>query len=303
MTTMTERQAPTYNRQRLLLFLLEQTGGQLSKMDFQKLLFLAHQAYSFNYYEFVPYHFGCYSFQAADDLEGLEHKGWIETTDRHISLKDKPYLGPGIKRDERQEMAVLMHRYRSLRGDSLLKEVYTRFPYYAINSRIAERLVTEDTIEEIGKQKALFSQTGTRLFTIGYEGLSLEAYLNRLIQHNVRLLCDVRKNPLSRKFGFSKSTLSAVLPKLGIEYRHIPELGIASEKRRNLETREDYEHLFREYTLQLPQREPHLSRLNDWFGEFERVALTCYEEHPESCHRSRVSGYLSDRWNLKVTHL
>ena len=300
---MIQRKAPTYNRQRLLLFLLEQAGGQLSKMDFQKLLFLAHRSGNFDYYEFVPYHYGCYSFQAADDLEALEHKGWIESTDRHLSLKDQPYLGAGAKLDERREMAVLMHRYRSLRGDALLKEVYTRFPYYAIHSKIADRVVTGEAGREIAAQKAAISKTGTSLFTIGYEGLSLEAYLNRLIQHNVRLLCDVRKNPLSRKFGFSKSTLASVLPKLGIAYRHVPELGIVSEKRQNLNTREAYEHLFREYTAQLPQKAPYLEQLKGLYDRYERVALTCFEEQPECCHRSRVSGYLADRWQLKVTHL
>ena len=300
---MIERKAPTYNRQRLLLFLLEQTGGQLSKMDFQKLLFLAHQSGSFDYYEFVPYHYGCYSFQAADDLEALEHKGWIESTDRQLSLKDKPYMGTGAKLDDRREMAVLMHRYRSLRGDALLKEVYTRFPYYAIHSKIAGRVVTGEAAHEIAVQKAAVAKTGPDLFTIGYEGLSLEAYLNRLIKHNVRLLCDVRKNPLSRKFGFSKSTLASVLPKLGIAYRHVPELGIVSDKRQNLDTREDYERLFREYSAQLPERAPYLEQLKGLYDRHERVALTCFEEQPEFCHRSRVSGYLADRWQLKVTHL
>jgi len=300
---MTERQAPTYNRQRLLLFLLEAAGGSLSKMDFQKLLFLAHQDSDLSYYEFVPYHYGCYSFQAASDIETLELKGWIETTDKQIALKDKPYLGPGIKTEERQTIARLMRKYDSLRGDRLLKTVYARYPYYAIRSRIADRVVAEDTIEKIAQQKAVLLKSEPRLFTIGYEGQSLEAYLNKLIQNNVRLLCDVRKNPLSRKFGFSKSTLAVVLPKLGIEYRHFPELGIVSEKRQNLENPDDYEMLFQEYSRQLPDKGPHLAELKNLFDQFERVALTCYEEHPDSCHRSRISDYLKDRWHMEVTHL
>jgi uncharacterized protein YwgA len=47
-------------------------------MDFQKLLFLAHQEAGFSYYDFVPYYYGCYSFQAASDLETLKSLGWIE---------------------------------------------------------------------------------------------------------------------------------------------------------------------------------------------------------------------------------
>ncbi|WP_348602891.1 DUF488 family protein [Bartonella tribocorum] len=41
-------------------------------------------------------------------------------------------------------------------------------------------------------------------FTIGYEGKSLENYLNCLLENNIKILCDVRKNPISRKYGFSK---------------------------------------------------------------------------------------------------
>ncbi|MBN2717375.1 MAG: hypothetical protein JXX14_16095 [Deltaproteobacteria bacterium] len=55
---------PKFNRQRLLLFLLEAEGGTLPKMDFQKLLFLVHQDSELSYYDFVPYKYGCYSFPA-----------------------------------------------------------------------------------------------------------------------------------------------------------------------------------------------------------------------------------------------
>lgn len=299
----TERKPPTYNRQRLLLFLLEQTDGRLSKMDFQKLLFLAHESGSFDYYDFVPYHYGCYSFQAAEDLETLEHQGWIKSDERHLSLKDSPYLGAKAKLDERNEIKLLMHRYQSLRGDELLKEVYSRFPYYAVNSKIADRVVEDKTLKEIAEQKAQISKTEWCLFTLGYEGLSFETYLNRLIQNNVRILCDVRKNPLSRKFGFSKNTLATVLPKLGIEYRHIPELGIVSEKRKHLESPQDYDLLFEEYTANLSQMDEQLCLLKKWLDQFHRIALTCYEENPGFCHRSRIAEYLNKRHQMKAVHL
>ena len=47
----------------------------------------------------------------------------------------------------------------------------------------------------------------------------------------IGLLCDVRKNPLSRKFGFSKKKLKHITETVGIKYVHIPELGIESDKR------------------------------------------------------------------------
>lgn len=61
------------------------------------------------------------------------------------------------------------------------------------------------------------------------------------------MLCDVRRNPWSRKYGFSKSTLSNACEGVGIRYEHLPELGIVSDARRNLETQADYDALFAHY--------------------------------------------------------
>ena len=49
-------------------------------------------------------------------------------------------------------------------------------------------------------------------------GKCLETYLNQLLRAGVTLLCDVRRNPLSRKYGFSKSTLSHAC---AVSYTHL----------------------------------------------------------------------------------
>ncbi len=54
------------------------------------------------------------------------------------------------------------------------------------------------------------------------------------MENNIKTLCDVRKNLISRKRGFSKRQLEKAVRNIDIEYIHMPELGIASEKRRNL---------------------------------------------------------------------
>ena len=48
-------------------------------------------------------------------------------------------------------------------------------------------------------------------FTIGYEGRAIDEYMNLLLENHVKVLCDVRKNPISRKRGFSKTALSEEL--------------------------------------------------------------------------------------------
>ena len=100
------------------------------------------------------------------------------------------------------------------------------------------------------------------LFTIGYEGRTQDEYLALLRGAGVTLLADVRRNPISRKKGFSKGTLAHGCAAVGIRYEHLPELGIASEKRKNLATQADVDALFAEYERDwLPTQGPALAKL------------------------------------------
>jgi uncharacterized protein (DUF488 family) len=148
---------------------------------------------------------------------------------------------------------------------------------------------------------------GPALLTIGYEGKSLEGYLNQLLQAGVTLLGDVRRNPLSRKYGFSKVTLSKVCEGVGIRYEHLPELGIASDKRQNLETQKDYDALFLIYEREyLPGQHSALDRIRRWLlDDKQRVALTCFEELPQQCHRHCVAEAIESHSGrkLKPVHL
>lgn len=197
-----------------------------------------------------------------------------------------------------------MRRYKDMRGYDLVRHVYEQYPYYAVNSEIASRLLDKPYMERV--KNALDSTRATGavvLFTIGYEGLSLEAYMNKLIRVGVSLLCDVRRNPLSRKFGFSKRVLASVLRRINIDYHHIPELGIDSDKRKFLKTAADYERLFMHYRRTLPKRETATAKVFHLLEQHKRVALTCYEKEPHCCHRHCVSDYLAANHNIEVKHL
>jgi uncharacterized protein (DUF488 family) len=182
--------------------------------------------------------------------------------------------------------------HRNLRGNSLIAEQYRRFPYYATRSEIVEKVLTDSESRKlVAKARPPKSQPG--LVTVGYEGRSLEAYLNVLLRNSVTLLCDVRRNPISRKYGFSKKTLSHACEGVGIQYEHLPELGIDSEERRDLNTQADYDALFAEYERKsLPRQTESLAKIRGWVKAGERVALTCFERLPEQCHRHCVAEAL-----------
>ena len=131
------------------------------------------------------------------------------------------------------------------------------------------------------------------VYTIGYEGLSIEFYINRLIQSNITILADVRRNPISRKHGFSKRILSQKITDIGITYLHIPKLGIASSYRKNLVEQKDYDNLFRRYRAEwLPYQKEFVDKLISFVDGGALLAITCYEKDYRQCHRSHLATWL-----------
>ena len=278
-----------YTRQKLLLNLIAAAGGRLGSTDLQKLLFLYVAKWDAGAgYRFVPHRFGCFSFQAAKDLETLTAKGCVEEDSR--SRWCLSTIGNDqVNTAEAGRLKVFVEQTVPERGDALISRIYQDYPYYACRSGIVNRVVA-DPRERKRIRQARPSATETAVFTIGYEGDSIDGYLERLIRHNVKLLCDVRKNPLSRKTGFSKRSLAAYCEKVGIEYVHLPELGIPGHRRRELNSRADYEALFEEYTREdLPLAGEAVLRLGELMRQYGRIALTCFEKVHEECHRHCVA--------------
>ncbi len=282
-----------FDRQRVLLELLDALNEPVGLTDFQKLLFLyTREGEPTPSYDFVPYRFGCFSFTSYADKRRLAEEGLIEDGETW-KLTDK---GRRIARcGERSPlpMARFAKQYKKLRGNALVADIYQRYPYFATRSTIMEEVLTKRE-DRARVEAARPAKKSAGLVTVGYEGKNLETYLNQLLQDGVTLLCDVRRNPLSRKYGFSKSTLSNACEKVGIRYEHLPELGIPSEKRQDLETQTDYDKLFAVYErTMLPKQTKTLIKIASWIKEEgQRVALTCFELLPHQCHRHCVSDAL-----------
>ncbi len=296
---------PVYHRQRLLLILLDKAGGELTRMDFQKLLFLHQEQRRNPFYSFVPYKFGCYSFLAADDLELLGKRGWLEMDERAVRLADSIsdsawYQAGSTAKDVGQWLDT--HR---LRGNELLRKVYLDHPWYTRHSEIKHRVLKEhelQNVEALVSAKINVEERDT-LYTIGYEGVHIEDYINCLLMNDVKMVCDVRNNPLSRKYGFSQFSLETLLGKVGICYCHVPELGIESSLRKDLHNPDDYLQLFSIYENDLPNRKNALEEVMNLLALNKKIALTCFEKEAESCHRHCVSDYLKKNFQVKVRHL
>ena len=66
-----------------------------------------------------------------------------------------------------------------------------------------------------------------RIYSVGYEGLTVAGLVERLQQSRIEEVVDVRASPSSRRPGFSKKRLAESLAAAGIAYRHEPLLGNA----------------------------------------------------------------------------
>jgi uncharacterized protein (DUF488 family) len=133
------------------------------------------------------------------------------------------------------------------------------------------------------------------IWTIGYEQATVDAVIAALAAAGAQVLADIRYLPLSRRPGFSKSTLGAAAREAGIDYRHMKALGTPAEGRAAAR-RGDHAELARVYAgqLELPEALAAMAELRDLASE-KRVALLCYERDASQCHRSLlIQALLSD---------
>lgn len=64
------------------------------------------------------------------------------------------------------------------------------------------------------------------IYTAGYEGLSIDAFIARLKQAQIDKVLDVREYPLSRKPGFSKKAFAQCFGGCRNCLRAFPSLGL-----------------------------------------------------------------------------
>lgn len=277
-----------YYRRKILLSILQVFDNKLEKISLQKLLLLFTELQSKSDYHFVPYKYGCYSFQANADLLTIVKYRQVNEAGKYWQKTDKVDYVSELKDSDRKALRLIKNLYTGKSKDELIHITYTKYPYYAINSTIVNEVLNNTEYQAVSERLPQFDNT--ILFTIGYEGICLEEYLNKLIINGVKVLCDVRKNSLSMKYGFSKSQLKNACEVVGIKYEHIPDLGIDSDKRQDLNSQSDYDALFQQYRNDtLKKTHPQQEYLLELLQTHKRIALTCFEANIHQCHRKHLS--------------
>ena len=125
-----------------------------------------------------------------------------------------------------------------------------------------------------------------RVFTIGYEGATVDEVLTALTRAGVEQVADVRAIAASRRPGFAKTSLAANLAEAGIGYRHLRALG-TPKPGRDAAKKGDRATLERVYAgqLELPEAQAEAAALRAMVDE-KPTALLCFERDPAMCHRT-----------------
>lgn len=140
------------------------------------------------------------------------------------------------------------------------------------------------------------------LFTLGYEGLNLNQFLQLLDDNQVQTLIDVRQRPFSRKPGFSQTALRAALLVEGRRYIHMRALGCPQNVRDAFKTNDDWAQYTRDYKAYLETQQPILRDLARR-AERGRCCLMCFEADANFCHRSFVAEAVQETSGATVAHL
>ena len=293
-----------FYRRKIILALLQAFDGHLPKISLQKLLFLFANRQAKPDYDFVPYHYGCYSFSANADLTAMVGHGLLSEDKASFTKLDKVNYVTTLNEKDKKILIDIKTTYGKLSTNSLIKLTYLNYQYFAINSVKAKEILTDEQYVKVLQAKPKSSKT--TLYTIGYEGISLEEYLNRLIKNDVKVLVDVRNNPLSMKFGFSKTQLKNFCASLDIEYLHIPQVGIQSDQRKELNSQADYDKLFDTYKKSnLKKTTSYQEQILNLLQQKKRIALTCFEANICQCHRKHLAEAITKlpEWDFELKHI
>ncbi len=290
-------------RQKMLLGLVANSRGKVTHTALMKMAFLARHETPLRtdhtFYHFVPYKYGPFSFALYRELASLKRYGYLAYSGDHITVPDESASMSQKKIHELPTENLLAiekiaDRYSKISKTKLLRHVYTKYPWYSSRSELSDLRPTDTPSLRVAPPA---------VYTMGYEGLSVDAFFRELLRSGIKSILDVRANPISRKYGFAKSSMREIATKLSIGYRHIPELGIPGSLRKSLGDFASYQRLFADYERTvLRERTIHISDVAS-FMEGTPCVLVCMEKDARCCHRSRLAKAVSAQNGLLIKNL
>lgn len=278
-----------YNRHYWILSLIGQLVGRPTADTLQYFIFWLQQNRGNIPYEFFPTLQGPFSLRLDSDLKMLLQERILIHDDQTRLSFNETFLGDisnKVWKQAKQEIAY----WQSITDENIKTFVKSKYHDWWLANYAHDKTQNGDPI----------------LITIGYEGKSVEAFFAELVANQVEVLADIRANPYSRKFGFTKKILEEGADLTRIRYQPIQELGIPKSLRKEVSGENDKQALldYYEFTI-LPEESEAIDYLLDLIKVEGITALLCYENAPSECHRSRLAKVLKRHFgrNLKLNDL
>ena len=133
-----------------------------------------------------------------------------------------------------------------------------------------------------------------RIYSVGYEGLTVDGLVDRLTGARVSVVVDVRLNPSSRKPGFSRKRLSDRLAEAGIGYVHEKDLGNPPDNRESFRNGDGIEGRTRLRSILLNGHGDALARVVTLASQ-QRIAVLCVEREHHRCHREVIADMVVEQ--------
>jgi hypothetical protein len=269
------------NRQKVLIYLLRAAGRPVRRRELGEWCHrLRNESRSHGgsaFYDFVTPPSGPTSFVLDQEMAKLHQLGHLEPVDdgepAWLATPEPGAAGSGLDAELEADLASWLPR------------------------------LLDGTGQGGGPAPKPMAPAGPGVYTAGYEGLSVDRFLDMLMRGGIGRIIDVRNNPSSRRYGFHKGTLTRLAAGLAIDYVHFPALGIPSARRRGLPADADRAVLFEEYERTTLESEVlDQARVADLMRERPGV-LVCMEADPSCCHRSRLASRIARLTGLPVHHL
>jgi uncharacterized protein (DUF488 family) len=230
------------------------------------------------------------------DVEAL---GWKEGQILSTSLTERGLLISGAEKTPYETfkskiVELLQGNETGLTWAEIQRKL--NFPQVVPNNRWVHRLEREAGLKrrKYGSDTYWYvSEKDKTVFSIGYEGKSIEQFITILKDNKVQQLIDVRELAFSRINGFAKSALKKALNDNGIIYKHFPELGSPSQLRHKLWQEGNYDLFFKEYASALGRPESQVALVDlEGLAHVRRTAMMCFERNIEKCHRRIIKERL-----------
>lgn len=267
-------------RRTLLLALLSELSEPIALTRLHPLVALLTVEEDTPSWYFIPTEKGPFSVDLLHDIRAFERNGSVQVEEESIKVDQAAGAKERATLDEQAslllEKSLGSHAGKS--DDALIQAALLAKPFWGIR--------TERTDEPIERIRGQIREAERGLYTLGYEGLSIDSFINLLIMANVQEVVDVREFAFSRRSEYAKKNLAQELSLASIVYTGMPEVGIPTKARKEILEDKSKEELLDYYESEILPGTSSSAKKIASLVRTHNIALICHEEDPGQCHRS-----------------